>query len=60
MGERRVKIADVARACQLNRSTVAALYYDRAQKVDLAAIDAICAYLECSLSELFTRDGDEA
>ena len=53
MGERKLKIADVARATDLHRTTVTSLYYERANRVDLDAIDALCRYFECTVADLF-------
>jgi len=53
MGERKIKIADVARAAGLHRNTVTALYYERASRIDVNAIDALCRYFECTVADLF-------
>jgi putative transcriptional regulator len=52
MGKKKVKIADLARDLDLNRSTLTALYYDRAQKVDLEAIEKLCGYFDCKVGDL--------
>ena len=53
MGSRKLKIADVASATGLNRSLVSALYYERAQRVDLDAVERLCRLFECSIGEFF-------
>lgn len=53
MGRDRLKISDVARLTELNRSTVTALYYEKAQRVDLVAIERLCRLFKCSVGELF-------
>jgi len=53
MGEKRVRIIDVARATGISRNMLSKLYYDRAQRVDLADIAKLCEYLECSVGDLF-------
>lgn len=53
MGERKVSIADVARATGLHRNTVALLYKETATRVDLLAIEKLCQYLRCNIGELF-------
>ena len=58
MGKKKVKIADVARELGLNRSTVSALYYDRAQKVDLEAIEKLCIYFGCGVGDLLELTND--
>jgi len=56
MGERKLKIADVARQTGLNRNTVTLLYKETAQKVDLEAIDKLCELFECDISGLLERE----
>lgn len=52
MGERRIKIAELARATGLNRNTITLLYHDKAKRIDLDALEKICRYLECDISDL--------
>jgi putative transcriptional regulator len=52
MGERRLKIADVARDTGLNRGTLTRLYHETAERVDLEALDQLCIYLGCTLNDL--------
>jgi len=59
MGERKLKVIDVARATGLHRNTVSALYFERASRVDLAAIDVLCRYFECTVCELFEYQPEE-
>jgi len=59
MGEKKLKAIDVARATGLHRNTVGALYFERASRVDLDAIDALCHYFECTVSDLFEYLPDE-
>jgi len=53
MGERKMKISDVARETGLNRSTVTALYNETAERIELSAIEKLCDLFECSISDLF-------
>ena len=53
MGEKRVRIIDVARATGISRNMLSKLYYDRAQRVDLADVGKLCEYLNCSVGDLF-------
>ena len=53
MGENKVNIADVAKETGLNRSTITALYKETATRVDIEAIDSICKYFKCGVSDLF-------
>jgi len=53
MGERKLKISDVARDTGLHRNTVTLLYQETATRVDLEAIEALCKYLNVKVGELF-------
>ena len=53
MGERKLKISDVARDAGLHRNTVTLLYQETATRVDLEAIEALCKYLNVKVGELF-------
>lgn len=55
MGERKMKIMDVARETGLNRNTVTLLYKETAKKVDLDAIDKLCVLFDCKVGEMFER-----
>ena len=55
MGERKLKIADVARETGLNRNTVTLLYKETAQKIDLDTIDKLCDLFECEVGELLEK-----
>lgn len=53
MGEKKVKIVDVARETGVNRGTITRLYHETASRVELDVIEALCRYLECEVGELF-------
>jgi putative transcriptional regulator len=52
MGERKMKIADVARETGLNRNTITLLYKETATRVDLDAIEKLCELFECEVGQL--------
>jgi putative transcriptional regulator len=52
MGERKMKIADVARETGLNRNTVTLLYRETANRVELDVIDRLCGLFRCEVGEL--------
>ncbi|MFW3614551.1 helix-turn-helix domain-containing protein [Billgrantia antri] len=52
MGERKMKIVDVARETGLNRNTVTLLYRETAQRIDLEALEKLCQLFECEVGEL--------
>lgn len=52
MGERKMKIVDVAREAGLNRNTVTLLYKETAQRIDLEALEKLCQLFQCEVSDL--------
>ncbi len=52
MGEKRVRVIDVARATGISRNFLAKLYHDQAVRIDLNDLAKLCAYFECPLSAL--------
>lgn len=53
MGERKLKVADVARLTGMHRSSVNKLYRETAQKVNVQDIERLCRLFECQVGELF-------
>ncbi|RUO37759.1 XRE family transcriptional regulator [Aliidiomarina shirensis] len=58
MGERKLKIMDVARETGLNRNTVTLLYKETAQRIDFVALDVLCKYFECDVGDLLESLSD--
>lgn len=52
MGERKLKISDVARDTGLHRNTITLLYQETATRVDLEAIEKLCQYFQVTVSDL--------
>jgi len=52
MGERKLKIADVAKDLDLNRSTITLLYYEKAVRIDFEVLEKLCRYFNCSIGDL--------
>ena len=52
MGERKMKIADVARGTGLNRNTVTLLYNETATRLDLESIEKLCVLFDCGVGDL--------
>lgn len=52
LGERKLKISDVAQATGINRGTLTRLYHETAVRVDLEVLEKLCLYLDCELHEL--------
>jgi putative transcriptional regulator len=55
MGEKRLKIADVAKDTGINRGTITRLYNETASRVDLEVIDQLCEYLDIKVENLFEK-----
>jgi putative transcriptional regulator len=58
MGERKLKIADVARETGLHRNTITLLYEETAARVDLEAIDRLCDFFQVTVGDLFEHQPD--
>ena len=59
MGERKVRVADVAEATGLHRNMLTLLYRETAVRVELEAIEKLCRYFEVAVGELFELMPDE-
>ena len=55
MGERKMKVIDVARETGLHRNTITLLYNETAPRVDIDAMDKLCALFNVSVGDLFER-----
>ena len=52
MGERKMKIVDVARDSGLHRNTITLLYNETANRIDLETLDRLCQLFECNVGDL--------
>lgn len=52
MGEKKLKIADVARGTGINRGTITRLYQETSVRVEFDVLEQLCVYLQCDISEL--------
>lgn len=59
MGEKRVRIIDVARATGISRNMLSMLYYDRARRVDLDDLAKLCKYFNCSVGEILEAERED-
>lgn len=53
LGERKKRVADVAKATGLYRGTLSLLYTEQSVRIDLATLDKLCEYFSCSVGDLF-------
>ena len=58
MGERKLKISDVARDTGLHRNTITLLYQETANRIDIEALDILCKYFGVTVADLFEYIGD--
>lgn len=59
MGSKRFTIQDVHEKTGLSRSTVSALYNDKATRVDYDTVEKLCSLFSCELKDLFTLEGGD-
>lgn len=55
LGERKLKISDVARDTGINRGTLTRLYYETSERVELEVLDQLCDYFQIDLPDLLDR-----
>jgi len=60
LGEKKLKIADVARDTGINRGTITRLYQETAVRVDFEVLEKLCRYLGCDISELLELPSQDA
>ena len=53
MGERKLKIVDVARETGLHRNTITLLYNETATRIDIETIEGLCNLFQCNVGDLF-------
>ena len=53
MGERRLKIADVAHDTGINRGTITRLYNETATRIELDVVEALYKYLQVGIADLY-------
>ena len=53
MGEKRLRISDVARSTEINRGTITRLYHETAERIELEVIESLCRFLNCEIADLF-------
>ncbi len=55
LGERKLKISDVARDTGINRGTLTRLYYETAERVELEVLDKLCEYFGVEVADLLEK-----
>lgn len=59
LGERKLKISDVARDTGINRGTLTRLYHETAERIELEVLDKLCEYFQVDLPALLERTTDQ-
>ena len=52
MGERKLKISDLARETNINRGTLTRMYHETAERLELDVLSSLCQYFKCSIAEI--------
>jgi putative transcriptional regulator len=58
MRQHKLRTTELARLTGLNRSTISALCHNTATRVELPAIERLCAVFNCEVGDLFKRVPD--
>lgn len=58
MGERRLKIADVARDTGISRSALTRIYYEQVERLDLDTLETLCRYLQVEIADFIELTDD--
>lgn len=53
MGEKKLRVADIARSIDVHRNAITLLYEETATRVDLETVNKLCIFLECRIEDLF-------
>lgn len=60
LGERKLKVAEVARESDINKNTLHRLYNETTTRIDLETIDKLCRYLDIQVEDLFELIDEDA
>ena len=52
MGERKMKVVDVARATGIHRNMITLLYKETATRIELEDLEKLCKLFDCKVSDL--------
>ena len=53
MGEKKLRVADIAISIDVHRNAITLLYEETATRVDLETVNKLCIFLECRIEDLF-------
>lgn len=52
MGERKIRVTELAEKTGLHRSRIDLLYNEKAVRVDLDVLEKLCRFFECDIGEM--------
>lgn len=53
LGERKLKVAEVARESDINKNTLHRLYNETATRIEIDTIEKLCRHLDIQVADLF-------
>ena len=59
LGERKLKVAEVARELDVHKNVIYRLYNETAVRIDLSVVEKLCRYFDVSIGEFFELAEDE-
>jgi len=60
MGKKKIRsLAELARVTGLNRRTLTNIYDEKTKGIDYATINALCAFFDCTISDLLEYVPDQ-
>ncbi len=59
MGERKLKTADLARELGVNRGSIARMYHETVEKVDVELLNDLCRHFGCGIADLMEYVPDD-
>jgi putative transcriptional regulator len=59
MGSKRLKVIDVAREIEVNRSSIDKLYNNQAKRIDLETLDKLCKFLDCTPNDILSFTNED-
>jgi len=59
LAEKRLRVADVARATGLSKTTLHKLYNEQSSRIDFETLDKLCTFLNCSVEDILEHKNEE-
>lgn len=59
MGERKIRVAELAKLTGLHRSRIDLLYSEKVVRVDLDVLEKLCRFFNCEVGEFLQLVEDE-